>query len=81
MEEVQKNENGTTVPQADGKPKKEDKPKRELTPQQVPALLHLLRGKFPFGFIFLFRLPVRLRCGRAVLILLYFFHIAVCLTG
>ena len=35
MEEVQKNENGTTVPQADGKPKKEDKPKRELTPQQV----------------------------------------------
>ena len=24
MEEVQKNENGTTVPQADGKPKKED---------------------------------------------------------
>ena len=26
---------GTTVPQADGKPKKEDKPKRELTPQQV----------------------------------------------
>ena len=46
-----------------------------------PALLHLLRGKFPFGFIFLFRLPVRLRYGRAVLILLYFFHIAVCLTG
>lgn len=35
MEEVQKNENGTTVPQADGKPKKEDNPKRELTPQQV----------------------------------------------
>lgn len=35
MEEVQKNENGTTVPQTDGKPKKEDKPKRELTPQQV----------------------------------------------
>ncbi len=30
MEEVQKNENGTTVPQADGKPKKEDKPKRNL---------------------------------------------------
>ena len=29
MEEVQKNENGTTVPQADGKPEK--KPKRELT--------------------------------------------------
>ena len=35
MEEVQKNENGTTAPQADGKPKKENKPKRELTPQQV----------------------------------------------
>lgn len=35
MEEVQKNENGTTVPQADGKPKKEDKLKRELTPQQM----------------------------------------------
>ena len=46
-----------------------------------PALLHLLRGKFPFGLIFLFRLPVRLLCGRAVLILLYVFHIAVCLTG
>ena len=46
-----------------------------------PALLHLLRGKFPFGLLFLFRLPVRLRYGRAVLILLYFFHIAVCLTG
>ena len=35
MEEVQKNENGTTVPQTDGKPEKEKKPKRELTPQQV----------------------------------------------
>ena len=46
-----------------------------------PALLHLLRGKFPFGVIFLFRLPVRLRYGRAVLILLYFFHIPVCLRG
>ena len=46
-----------------------------------PALLHLLRGKFPFGLVFLFRLPVRLRYGRAVLILLYFFHIAVCLRG
>ena len=30
MEEVQKNENGTTVPQADGKPKKEDKPNGNL---------------------------------------------------
>ena len=46
-----------------------------------PALLRLLRGKFPFGVIFLFRLPVRLRYGRAVLILLYFFHIPVCLRG
>ena len=35
MEDVQKNENGTTAQQADGKPKKENKPKRELTPQQV----------------------------------------------
>lgn len=35
MEEVQKNENGTTVPQTDGKPEKEKKPKRKLTPQQV----------------------------------------------
>ena len=33
MEEVQKNENGTTLPQTDGKPEK--KPKRELTPQQI----------------------------------------------
>ena len=31
MEDVQKNENGTTAQQADGKPKKENKPKRELT--------------------------------------------------
>lgn len=35
MDEVQKNENGTTVPQADRKPEKEKKPKRELTPRQV----------------------------------------------
>ena len=35
MEEVQKNENGTTLPQTDGKPEKEKKPKRELTPQQI----------------------------------------------
>ena len=46
-----------------------------------PALLYLLRGKFPFGLLFLFRLTVRLRYGRAVLILLYFFHIPVCLRG
>ena len=35
MEEVQKNENGTTVPQTGGKPEKEKMPKRELTPQQI----------------------------------------------
>ena len=35
MEEAQKNENGTTIPQADIKPEKERKPKKELTPQQV----------------------------------------------
>ena len=44
-----------------------------------PALLHLLGYQFPFGF--LFGLPVRLRYGRAVFILLYFFHIPVCLMG
>ena len=46
MEEVQKNENGTTVPQADGKPKKEDKPKRELTPQQRRKMI-----VFPLMFL------------------------------
>ena len=46
-----------------------------------PALLHLLGCQFPFGLLFLFRLPVRLWYGRAVLILLYFFHIPVCLRG
>lgn len=35
MEKVQKNENGTTVPQTDGKSEKEKKPQRELTPRQV----------------------------------------------
>ena len=35
MEEVQKNEMGTTVPETDGRPLKEEKPKRELTPQQA----------------------------------------------
>ena len=39
MEEVQKNENGTTIPQADIKPEKERKPKKELTPQQVQQLI------------------------------------------
>ena len=49
MEEVQKNENGTTVPQADGKSKKEDKPKRELTPQQVQQRRKMI--VFPLMFL------------------------------
>ena len=49
MEKVQKNENGTTVPQADGKPKKEDKPKRELTPQQVQQRRKMI--VFPLMFL------------------------------
>ena len=49
MEEVQKNENGTTVPQVDGKPKKEDKPKRELTPQQVQQRRKMI--VFPLMFL------------------------------
>ncbi|MDU7602979.1 MAG: conjugative transposon protein TraM [Bacteroides caccae] len=49
MEEVQKNENGTTLPQADGKPKKEDKPKRELTPQQVQQRRKMI--VFPLMFL------------------------------
>lgn len=49
MEEVQKNENGTTVPQADGKPKKEDKPKRKLTPQQVQQRRKMI--VFPLMFL------------------------------
>ena len=49
MEDVQKNENGTTVPQADGKPKKEDKPKRELTPQQVQQRRKMI--VFPLMFL------------------------------
>ena len=49
MEEVQKNENGTTVPQTDGKPKKEDKPKRKLTPQQVQQRRKMI--VFPLMFL------------------------------
>ena len=49
MEEVQKNENGTTAPQADGKPKKEKKPKRELTPQQVQQRRKMI--VFPLMFL------------------------------
>ena len=49
MEEVQKNENGTTVPQADGKPEKEKKPKRKLTPQQVQQRRKMI--VFPLMFL------------------------------
>ena len=49
MEEVQKNENGTTVPQADGKPEKEKKPKRELTAQQVQQRRKMI--VFPLMFL------------------------------
>ena len=49
MEEVQKNENGTTVPQRDGKPEKEKKPKRELTPQQVQQRRKMI--VFPLMFL------------------------------
>ena len=49
MDEVQKNENGTTVPQADGKPEKEKKPKKELTPQQVQQRRKLI--VFPLMFL------------------------------
>ena len=45
--EVQKNENGTTVPQTDGKPEK--KPKRELTPQQVQQRRKMI--VFPLMFL------------------------------
>ncbi|MGJ0755234.1 MULTISPECIES: conjugative transposon protein TraM [Bacteroidales] len=49
MEEVQKNENGTTVPQTDGKPEKEKKSKRELTPQQVQQRRKMI--VFPLMFL------------------------------
>ena len=49
MEEVQKNENGTTVPQTDGKPEKEKKPKRELIPQQVQQRRKMI--VFPLMFL------------------------------
>ena len=49
MEEVQKNENGTTVPQADRKPEKEKKPKKELTPQQVQQRRKMI--VFPLMFL------------------------------
>ena len=49
MEEVQKNENGTTVPQTDGKPEKEKKSKRELTPRQVQQRRKMI--VFPLMFL------------------------------
>lgn len=49
MEDVQKNENGTTAQQADGKPKKGNKPKRELTPQQVQQRRKMI--VFPLMFL------------------------------
>ena len=49
MEEVQKNENGTTVPQTDGKPEKEKKPNRKLTPQQVQQRRKMI--VFPLMFL------------------------------
>ena len=49
MEEVQKNENGTSVPQTDGKPEKEKKTKRELTPQQVQQRRKMI--VFPLMFL------------------------------
>ena len=47
MEEVQKNENGTTLPQTDGKPEK--KPIRELTPQQIQQRRKMI--VFPLMFL------------------------------
>lgn len=49
MDEVRKNENGTTVPQADRKPEKEKKPKRELTPRQVQQRRKMI--VFPLMFL------------------------------
>ena len=49
MEEVQKNENGTTVPQTDGKPEKKKKPQKELTPQQVQQRRKMI--VFPLMFL------------------------------
>ena len=49
MEEMQKNENGMTVPQTDGKPEKEKKPKRELTPQQIQQRRKMI--VFPLMFL------------------------------
>lgn len=49
MDEVQKNENGTTIPQADRKPEKEKKTKKGLTPQQVQQRRKMI--VFPLMFL------------------------------
>ena len=70
--QVQKNENGTTVPQADGKPKKEDKPKRELTPQQVQqrrknvSYTHLSCGRSSYKPAAMAEFPVNRGIGKPV---------------
>ncbi|RHJ79096.1 conjugative transposon protein TraM [Parabacteroides sp. AM08-6] len=49
MEEVQKNENGTTVQQPGKQPEKEKKPEKELTPQQVQQRRKMI--VFPLMFL------------------------------
>lgn len=49
MEEVQKNENGTTVPQTGKQPEKEKKPQKELTPRQVQQRRKMI--VFPLMFL------------------------------
>lgn len=49
MEEVQKNENGTTVPQPGKQPEKGKKPQKELTPQQVQQRRKMI--VFPLMFL------------------------------
>ena len=49
MEEVQKNENGTTVPQPGKQPEKEKKLEKELTPQQVQQRRKMI--VFPLMFL------------------------------
>lgn len=49
MEEVQKNESGTTVPQPGKQPEKEKKPQKELTPRQVQQRRKMI--VFPLMFL------------------------------
>lgn len=49
MEEVQKNENGTSVPQPGKQPEKEKKPQKELTPQQIQQRRKMI--VFPLMFL------------------------------